>query len=345
MYVVNESFFAEPAGLTTTDLRPARGGNAHGLRSRDFFWIEWWDGMRKSEQQTQMSCMEVWGGNTSTDTSIDRPGLSCRVYSRMYGSGDAGGDVYYLSSCASGRVTRFLLADVCGHGKPAASGATALRDLMRQNVNRIRQTRLVRAVNRELAAADISGRFATALIGTWFVPASQMVLSNAGHPLPLLYRKATDSWSVCEAVPRKRSAMRNMPLGIDEQTSYSDFRFKLKSGDLLLCYTDALSESVDSDGNRILTAGLVEILKSLDSASPDELIEQLLTRLESECPGNLERDDVTVMLFEATTRPVPLIDTLLAPWRFLQNLFVDRVTSRQPSPIDILESEFAGTPS
>jgi hypothetical protein len=45
---------------------------------------------------------------------------------------------------------------------------------------------------------------------------------------------------------------------------------------------------------------------------------------------NLDRDDVTVMLFEATHRPVPLRDSLLAPWRYLRGLMSDRVTSRIP---------------
>jgi hypothetical protein len=63
--------------------------------------------------------------------------------------------------------------------------------------------------------------------------------------------------------------------------------------------------------------------------------------LESACSGNLDRDDVTVMLFEATTRTVSLADSLKAPWRFLRNLFSDRVTIRGPQPSEIQ----ASTPS
>ena len=278
----------------------------------------------------QMSCMEVWGGNTSTDSSMDLPGLSCRVWSQSFGQGDAGGDVYYLSSCASGRLTRFLLADVCGHGESAADGAEALRDMMRQNVNRIRQTQLVQAVNRELAVADMPGRFATALIGTWFAPTSDVVLHNAGHPIPLIYRASTGVWSICDSRPRERVAMQNMPLGIDERTGYSEHRVKLQPGDLLLCYTDALSESKNSSGKYIQTSGLVDILQALDGIPSDELIERLLERLDSSSPGNLDRDDVTVMLFEATTKAVSLTDSLLAPWRFLLNFFVNRVKMTGP---------------
>jgi sigma-B regulation protein RsbU (phosphoserine phosphatase) len=286
-------------------------------------------------QNEELACMEVWGGNASTEAAIERPGLSCSVYSRSYGSGDFGGDVYYLSSCASGRLTRFLLADVCGHGESAAGTAGALRELMRQNVNRIRQTQLVEAVNRELTEADLAGRFATALVGTWFSPTSQMVLSNAGHPIPLLYRASTGRWSLCDGRPPERVAMQDMPLGIDERTSYSEHRVKLKPGDLLLCYTDALSESIDAEGNQLQTSGLIRLLESLESPLPDSLTSSLLGRLEQFSPDNLDRDDLTVMLFTATTRPVPLADSLLAPLRYLRNLVVDRVTSRSPRPTTV----------
>lgn len=283
-------------------------------------------------QNEQMACMEVWGGNSETDTAVDRPGLSCRVYNRSYGSGDAGGDVYYLSSCASGRLTRFLLADVCGHGEAAADSAVTLRQLMRQNINRIRQTQLVKDVNRELAESDISGRFATALIGTWFSPSRQMVLSNAGHPIPLLYRASTATWSLCDTRSKERVAMQDVPLGIDDRATYSEYRIKLEAGDLLLCYTDALPESLDEHGDLLTTSGLIEILQSLDGTQPDELIKSVLNQLGRSDPRNLDRDDVSVMLFEATTKPVSVIDSLLAPWRYLQNLVVDRTTIRTPTP-------------
>jgi sigma-B regulation protein RsbU (phosphoserine phosphatase) len=284
-----------------------------------------------------LSCMEVWGGNTSTNSTFDRPGITCRVWNKSYGSGDAGGDVYYLSSCASGRVTRFLLADVCGHGESAADGAAALRDLMRQHVNQIRQTRIFQSVNRELAVQDQSGRFATALIGTWFEPKSEMVLSNAGHPIPLLYRASTGKWLQCQSKIAQSVGMQNMPLGVDERTGYSEHRVKLHPGDLLLCYTDALTEARNADGDYFQTSGLTRILRSLEGSNPGELIQRFLEHLQSASSDNLDRDDVTIMLFEATSKPVPLTDNLLAPWRLLQDLLGNRVVTSHTSRIQTSE--------
>lgn len=85
------------------------------------------------------------------------------------------------------------------------------------------------------------------------------------------------------------------------------------TGDLLLCYTDALSESVDENGNYIQTSGLANVVRSLGRPRVDSFIPDLLGRLTDMAADNLDRDDVTVMLFEATSQPVPLRDWLLAP--------------------------------
>lgn len=67
-----------------------------------------------------MECMELWGGNSAVDKTITMTGLEANIYSRPYDPGQSGGDVYYFTACASGRISRFLLADVTGHGQRVA---------------------------------------------------------------------------------------------------------------------------------------------------------------------------------------------------------------------------------
>ena len=130
----------------------------------------------------RMRCMEVWGGNRGVDRNFETAGLKVWVYCRPYGEAVSGGDVYYLSSCASGRITRMLLADVSGHGELVSQVAVALRELMRRNVNYVRQTRFVQAMNQEFAEFAEEGGFATALVSTFFSPTQTYALCNAGHP-------------------------------------------------------------------------------------------------------------------------------------------------------------------
>ena len=77
-----------------------------------------------SEPATQqMQCMEVWGGSQLTARGVEFGGLDVWVYSKPYGQAQSGGDVYYASSCATGRISRLLLADVAGHGNSVAATA------------------------------------------------------------------------------------------------------------------------------------------------------------------------------------------------------------------------------
>src|SRR5271154_3824745 len=141
-----------------------------------------------------MQCMEVWGGSQLTEQSVEFGGLDTWVYSKPHGDADAGGDVYYASSCATGRISRLLLADVAGHGHTVASTAADLRTLMRRFVNRLDQTEFVSLLNQQFTALGKDGAFATAVVATFFEPSRRMTVCNAGHPRPLLYRAARKEW-------------------------------------------------------------------------------------------------------------------------------------------------------
>src|SRR5258706_11775090 len=90
--------------------------------------------------QQHMTCMEVWGGNQFTTQGVEFGGLDTWVYSKPYGEAHSGGDVYYASSCATGRISRLLVADVAGHGSKRAGAASAPGTLMRPFVKSLAHT-------------------------------------------------------------------------------------------------------------------------------------------------------------------------------------------------------------
>lgn len=275
-----------------------------------------------SANREKMACMEVWGGNSATWSSFVVPGLDLWVHSQPFHGSQAGGDVYYLSSCASGRITRLLVGDVSGHGTPAAPVAGSLRDIMRRNVNFISQDRVVEAVSDEFESASVAGRFATALIATYYSPKKNLELCLAGHPPPLIYRRKSKSWLVPEMSDAASQTTRNMPMGIMEGQQFSSTNVSLSAGDLMLAYTDALFESRDADGNMLLAEGLLQLLdEKVDASEPGLLVPRLLDQLRALNPENLGEDDVTVMLAQANTDGIRLKDNLLAPFRVLKGLF------------------------
>jgi sigma-B regulation protein RsbU (phosphoserine phosphatase) len=266
-----------------------------------------------------MQCMEVWGGSQLTSRCVELGGLEAWVFSKPYGEAQRGGDVYYASSCATGRITRLLLADVAGHGNAVAATAADLRTLMRRFVNRLDQTEFVRLLNEQFAGMSRSGTFATAVVTTFFAPSRRLTICNAGHPRPLLYRASQQKWNLLghEAQETKTKAQ-NIPLGMFDFAEYEHFDVELEPGDCLLSYTDALIESLDADGEMLGETGLLRILQLVGNAAPDKLTETLLAEIAQRYPENLSHDDVTVLLVRANGQApqVSFKEKLDAQFRF-----------------------------
>ena len=211
-----------------------------------------------------MQCMEVWGGSQLTSSGVELGGLDVWVYSKPFGQAQRGGDVYYVSSCASGRISRLLLADVSGHGKSVASTAADLRTLMRRFVNRLDQKEFVRILNEQFTAHSRQGSFSTAVVTTFFAPSRRLSFCNAGHPRPLLFRALDGRWSFLghQDNPEKKGP-RNIPLGIFQLADYEQLDIELEPGDCLVSYTDALIESCDANGEMLGEEGLLRIVNLL----------------------------------------------------------------------------------
>lgn len=243
----------------------------------------------------QMPCMEVWGGNRAANNGVMMPGLDLWLYCRPFGDQPGGGDVYLVSTCATGRITRLLLADVAGHGEVVDTLAAELRRLMQRYVNYVEQTALVRAINRAFALATDSGRFATAVVATYWSPTRDLELSVAGHPRPMWYRAARRRWDVIE-LPGPAPAGSNIPLGIAGPTPYSTGTIRLGPSDLLLLYTDAVIESRSTEGRVLGERGLGELLASIDADRGEEVVAELVSRLDAWRGGRPPEDDLTLLL-------------------------------------------------
>jgi serine phosphatase RsbU (regulator of sigma subunit) len=279
-----------------------------------------------------LACMEVWGGNAPIDAGVIMAGLDAWVFSKPAAGSDTGGDVHYVSSCAAGQITRLLVADVAGHGASASATAAHLRSLMRRYIIYHDQTRLFAAVNKHFTTHTRSAKFATALVATFDAPTNHLSLSNAGHPPPLYYSTRKKQWSTIDraaaalADPLSQNPS-DLPLGIDDLSTYNRFDLRLTTGDLILCYTDSLPESLDAAGQPLDTPGLLRLLQSLDPAEPSALITALLEGISSLNPRNLTTDDTTVLLFRPNgLRPyIPLRDRLIAPFRFAKGMIASYI--------------------
>ena len=263
-----------------------------------------------------MQCMEIWGGNRAIDKNFEAPGLDIYVHSAPYkNSKSGGGDIYYLTSCASGRISRFLLADVSGHGESASDIAVSLRNLLRENVNKISQQRFVTQMNREFG--KVAGeRFATAVVATFFEPKNSLSISVAGHPYPIYYRASRKEWVHLDPSEIDKK-LENLPLGVHEDSNYPGQKITTEFGDMFLMYRDAFIESVNREDQFLGIHGVVQLLNQNDRPKPEEVIPELRKKIGSMAAGNLLDDDATLILGHFTSTKVRLRDNLMAPFRLL----------------------------
>lgn len=263
----------------------------------------------------ELSCMEVWGGNEPAHTSFHKAGLNIWLYSRPYDAGHGGGDTYYLSSCASGRITRLLLADIAGHGESASGSSLALRDLMRKHINQIRPKQLFARINHEFTTRRQDRRFATALLLSYFLPRKSLTLCVAGHPLPLLSRAGSERW---QQILLPTEQMSDLPLGVVQDSGYQELEFRFGQDDALFCFTDGLSELQDERGQQLGAEGIRECLET-HAGNHESAWNKLLERVQAAEQDGRIQDDISMLMIQGNGRPIQWKDNLLAPWRLINS--------------------------
>jgi phosphoserine phosphatase RsbU/P len=259
------------------------------------------------ESPYTFQCMEIWGGVEPVQRVVSTPGLDLWVFSQPYHGDEQGGDVYYVTLCGGGVITRIALADVSGHGASVAEFSSSLRTLLRKNINQKSQKRLVERLNRQFTEMAEMQRFATALVITYLASRDRLSVSNAGHPRPLYFRAADSTWSLLAQPSTSPDAGGNLPLGLDETTSYQTFDVDLGRGDLVLFYTDALIEATDPTGKLLGEMGLLEAACGLDLSDRRPVVvgPALLDVVAAHRQHRAPEDDVTLIVIHHNASPTP----------------------------------------
>ena len=290
------------------------------------------------DEQLQLSCMEIWGGNARAHSRVELNGINAWVYCVPFGQAVQGGDIHYMTSCATGRITRILVADVSGHGASVAEHALHLKRLMHRYTNYINQQKLVADLNRSFANYTSEGKFATAVAMTYFSPTGVLTYSNAGHPQPFLYKASMGCWQILEATSAgEQSASTDIPFGVLDDASYSQNDVQLEYNDIVLLYTDSLIDARGKDGKRLGVAGALSLLQGMlvqgHLPDADMLIDNINATLAASAEKSGLDDDMTLLLFSPSAiGQVKLARKLQAPWLMVKALLLSLQDKNQSLP-------------
>lgn len=253
----------------------------------------------ESGGKVRLECFEAWGGNQRVNHAVELPGLEGWIYSEPIEPAKRGGDVHYISVCSSGTISRFALADVSGHGMSSSYVAGLLRELIRKHINTWDQSELMRDLNEALRMNHKGEQYATAILFAYCRSTRELVFTNAGHPPALWYHADSQTWDWLETSTPFARSVEGVPLGLIPGTEYVQIAVRLNRDDLLIVYTDGISDATGSSGNMLGDDGLMQIVRSLPIESPATTALRFLAAMRSFRRDAHRDDDQTFFILRA----------------------------------------------
>ncbi len=198
------------------------------------------------------------------------------------------GDFYEFIVVDQKRVG-FLVADVSGHGVPAALIAAMVKVAMQSVVPAAVDPReVLRGLNRILSG-QLQDQFVSAAYLWLDMEIRRALYSAAGHPPLLRWRGGT----------LERIESNGLLLGLVADSDYPVRELPLNSGDRLLLYTDGVVESENAAGDFFGDRQLEQIVRSNQARPPAELSEELLSGIRRWRPASVpQQDDITLIVID-----------------------------------------------
>jgi phosphoserine phosphatase RsbU/P len=247
----------------------------------------------------RLKCAETWAGNEGTSSVAVLPGLRAWVHSTPFGPGEAGGDVHYVSVCPSCIVSRIALADVSGHGRAVVALSDKLRELMQTYLTALEQTTLMRDLN-EAVIAELDGvHYATMVAVGFHGRRGLLVMTNAGHPPALWYRANRREFGWFEPqLAQESPGVRGTPLGLLPNVPYDRRIVKPGPGDLIVLYSDGVSEATNPAGQELGRDDLMALARSLNPTSAETFGTELVEAVSAFRGGSVPEDDETIIVLQ-----------------------------------------------
>lgn len=196
-----------------------------------------------------------------------------------------GGDLYDIFRLADGRVC-LVIGDVCGKGIGAAlfmvMAVTLTRSIARVSG---RPDEILARVNDALAADNPSSTFVTLFCAVLEPETGRLTYASGGHPSPLLLQPGQP--------PRAALPSEGTLVGILPGLSFPSADVLLAPGDLLVAFTDGVTEAMDPGGSLFGEARLASLLEG--ARAPDEAVGRILTGVRQFAGTAEQADDIAIL--------------------------------------------------
>jgi serine phosphatase RsbU (regulator of sigma subunit)/pSer/pThr/pTyr-binding forkhead associated (FHA) protein len=216
-------------------------------------------------------------------------------YAHYEAAQEVGGDYYDFIPLPGDRWA-MMLGDVAGKGVPAALlMAKISADARFCMLTESGPAAAITKLNALMHQAGLTERFITLVAALLDPKENSITLVNAGHPSPLLYRRANGALE--EAVPND---VAGLPIGVVDGFDYASCRVTLQPGDCLFAFSDGVTESMDVQNKQFGVEGIAAVAKG-GTYAPRELGERLIKAINQHAAGRSQHDDITLLCCGRTT--------------------------------------------
>ncbi|MFP4481203.1 MAG: SpoIIE family protein phosphatase [Thermovirgaceae bacterium] len=209
------------------------------------------------------------------------------IYAMLEPAREVGGDFYDFFLTDDGRLWT-VVGDVSGKGVPAALfmavTRTFIRALSREESS---PAQLLKRLNNELAEGNEESMFVTLFVGVLDPEAGVLRYVLGGHPPPLL---AGRNGSV-SVLPEVNGAL----VGAMEGILFEEGSVTLAPGDLLVIYTDGVTEAMNADGDLFGDERTKKAVTDLGRLDCQDVLEGIRKRIKSHAGETEQSDDITLL--------------------------------------------------
>lgn len=204
---------------------------------------------------------------------------------------DVGGDYYDVIPLSDGQYL-LCVADVSGHGVPAAMAATLLKAFVSEAAKRSSSpAQILTDVNERYCEYVMMGHFATMTILVVDPKRRRLTYANAGHELPFLQNGG-------EAPVRLNVG--DLILGVEEDTHYSEETIQLGDATRLVIVSDGVTEAFDPSDEQYGTERIEQLMSNVPTTNAYELTQEFEASLETFRKGRKTLDDTTLLVAQLT---------------------------------------------
>lgn len=201
------------------------------------------------------------------------------------------GDYYDIIPSRKDRIS-FVVADIAGKGTNSMVIMIMLRSLLRLVVN-TKQTAgtILSWANRGIANESFStDHFASCALINYDSVTNKVEFATGGTTPVLYYNAATDTIS--------RISQTSEPIGVEKTTEYKDFSQEVKSGDILVAYTDGLVESLNEKGQQYGHNAVQSLIKSNHASSSKDIANLVKADIKNFSGSATQHDDQTLLVIK-----------------------------------------------